>query len=327
MRVLVTGGAGYVGSHAALQLARSGHEPVVFDDLSTGHRRLAQGFELIVGNIGNRAEVAPALRDIDAVMHFAASTEVGESVRNPRKYFENNVAASLSLLEAVLQAGVRLFVFSSSAAVYGPPKSVPIREQSPCAPQSPYGFSKFTIERALESYGAAYGLHSVSLRYFNAAGADEEGRIGECHDPETHLIPRALDAAQSGTELEIFGDDYETPDGTCVRDYVHVTDLARAHVSALSYLEAGGATTALNLGTGQGSSVLEVIRQVEKTTGSEVRRRVVARRDGDPPELVADPSAAATVLAWHAERSLPAMISSAWHWMTLGRKTAMASRS
>lgn len=326
MRVLVTGGAGYVGSHAALQLAADGHTPVLLDNLSTGQRRLAQDFELIVGDVGNRAVVTAALRGVDAVMHFAASTEVGESVRDPRKYFENNIAASISLLEAVLQAGVRFFVFSSSAAVYGTPKSVPIGEQSPCDPDNPYGFSKLAIEQALKSYGAAYGLRSVSLRYFNAAGADEEGRIGECHDPETHLIPRALEAARSGTELEVFGDDYQTPDGTCVRDYVHVTDLARAHVAALSRLSAGGVPAVLNLGTGRGNSVLEVLGKVKQITGRGVRHRIAPRRQGDPPELVADPSAAERVLGWKPQLSLGEMISSAWRWMQRKQEFARASR-
>ena len=326
MRVLVTGGAGYVGSHAALQLAREGHTPVLLDDLSTGFRRLAQGFELIVGDIADRAAVSAALRKVDAVLHFAASAEVGESVRDPKKYFQNNITGSLALLDQVLNARVKYFVFSSTCAVYGRPRSIPIREDAARAAQSPYGFSKLAIEYALESYATAYDLRSVSLRYFNAAGADEEGRSGECHRPETHLVPLALEAARSGAELNIFGDDYDTPDGTCVRDYVHVTDLASAHVSALSYLERGGASTALNLGTGRGSSVLEVVRQVSEVSGRPVRHRVVGRRAGDPPQLVADPSAAAAVLGWRAQRSLKDMVSTAWRWMELDQERATAAR-
>ncbi len=258
MAILVTGGAGYIGSHAARVLRCSGYEVVLYDNLSTGFRRLAQGFELVEGDIADEAKLRPVLARVDAVMHFAAHAYVGESVENPRKYFRNNVLGALSLLNSVLDAGIRRFVFSSTCAVYGIPEQIPITEQTPREPINPYGASKLFFENALEAYSRAYGLRSVQLRYFNAAGADESGEIGEAHDPETHLIPLALAATTAnGPELQICGSDYPTPDGTCVRDYVHVNDLADAHVRALQYLEGGGdekggASLAINLGTGLG---------------------------------------------------------------------------
>ena len=230
----MVGGAGYIGSHAARALWRSGYEAVIYDNLSTGFRRLAQGFELVEGDIADEARLRPVLARVDAVMHFAAHAYVGESVENPRKYFRNNVLAALSLLNSAVDAGIRRFVFSSSCAVYGIPGRIPIFEQTPRQPVNPYGASKLFFENALEAYGRAYGLRSVSLRYFNAAGADESGEIGEMHNPETHLIPLALAAsAANGRALQIYGSDYPTPDGTCVRDYIHVSDLADAHVRAL----------------------------------------------------------------------------------------------
>jgi UDP-glucose-4-epimerase GalE len=331
--ILVTGGAGYIGSHAARALRRSGYEVVIYDNLCTGFRRLAQGFELIEGDIGDAAQLRPALARVDAVMHFAAHSYVGESVENPRKYFRNNVAGALSLLNSVLDAGIRRFVFSSTCAVYGLPKQVPIVEREPREPVNPYGASKLLFENALEAYGRAYGLRSMSLRYFNAAGADESGETGELHDPETHLIPLALAAsADEGPELKIFGSDYPTADGTCVRDYIHVNDLADAHVRALQFLErsdasgkekigertAGAEDTAplaVNLGTGRGHSVLEIIRAVEEATGRPVRRTMGPRRPGDPPALVADPARAQAVLGWTAQRNLADIVSSAWAWM------------
>ncbi len=238
MAILVVGGAGYIGSHAARALRRSGYEVVIYDNLSTGFRRLAQGFELVEGDIADEVRLRPVLARVDAVMHFAAHAYVGESVENPRKYFRNNVAGALRLLNSALDAGIRRFVFSSSCAVYGVPEKIPISEQTPREPVNPYGASKLFFENALEAYGRAYGLRSVSLRYFNAAGGDESGEIGEMHDPETHLIPLALAAsAANAPELQIYGSDYPTPDGTCVRDYIHVNDLADAHVRALQYLE------------------------------------------------------------------------------------------
>ena len=316
MAVLVVGGAGYIGSHAARALRRSGYEVILYDNLSTGHRRLAQGFELVVGDIGDEPKLRSALARADAVMHFAAHAYVGESVGNPRKYFRNNVGAALSLLNATLDAGIRRFVFSSSCAVYGVPRKVPITEETSREPVNPYGASKLFFEHALEAYNRAYGLRSARLRYFNAAGADESGEIGELHDPETHLIPRALAAAAPGSsQLQIFGSDYPTPDGTCIRDYIHVNDLAEAHVLALQRLEKGGDSFALNLGTGRGHSVLEVIRAAEATTGLSVRRRLGPRRPGDPPVLVADVAQSEPVLGWKATRTLAEIVSSAWVWM------------
>jgi len=247
-------------------------------------------------------------------MHFAAYAYVGESVVNPRKYFQNNVAGGLSLLNAAVDSNVRKFIFSSTCAVYGVPVKVPIAEENPRLPVNPYGVSKLMFERALEAYQQAYGLRFVSFRYFNAAGADEEGRAGEEHDPETHLIPSVFEAVHGDRPaLEIYGDDYPTPDGTCVRDYIHVSDLAEAHVLGLEYLEQGN-SAALNLGTGKGHSVREVISTIERVTGREVPKRMAARRAGDPPELVADPSLAEKTLHWKATRSLEQIVATAWKW-------------
>ena len=317
MAILVTGGAGYIGSHAARALRRSGYEVVVYDNLCTGFRRLVQGFELVEGDIADDARLRPILARVDAIMHFAAHAYVGESVSNPRKYFHNNVLAALSLLNSALDAGIRRFIFSSTCAVYGLPDQVPITELEKREPVNPYGASKLFFENALEAYDRAYGLRSVRLRYFNAAGADESGETGELHDPETHLIPLALAATTAhGRELQIFGSDYPTPDGTCVRDYIHVNDLADAHVRALQYLETNGAESlAINLGTGKGNSVLEVIQAAERATGSSVRRKLGPRRAGDPPFLVADPSKAQNVLGWTAKRDLADIVCSAWSWM------------
>ena len=320
----MVGGAGYIGSHAARALRRSGYEVVIYDNLSTGFRRLAQGFELVEGDIADEVRLRPVLARVEAVMHFAAHAYVGESVEDPRKYFRNNVAGALSLLNSAVDAGIRRFVFSSSCAVYGVPEKIPITEQTPREPVNPYGASKLFFENALEAYGRAYGLRSVSLRYFNAAGADDSGEIGEMHDPETHLIPLALAAsAANAPALQIYGSDYPTPDGTCVRDYIHVNDLADAHVRALQYLEThrpeksrdeNGESLAVNLGTGRGHSVLEIIQAVENATGRPVRRTVGPRRPGDPPVLVADPAKAQRVLGWMAKRSLDDIVSSAWRW-------------
>ena len=313
MAILVVGGAGYIGSHAARALRRAGYNVIVYDNLSTGYRRLAEGFELIEGDIADDSRLRPVLARVDSVMHFAAHCYVGESVENPRKYFRNNIEAALNLLNGVLDAGIRRFVFSSTCAVYGEPQKVPITEDNPRQPVNPYGSSKLLFEYALEAYDRAYGLRSARLRYFNAAGADDSGEIGELHDPETHLIPLAL-AATQGSELHIFGTDYPTPDGTCIRDYIHVNDLADAHVKALQHLETGGESVALNLGTGQGNSVLELIQTAEKITGKPVNRKVVPRRPGDPPELVADPARAQKVLGWKATRDLTNIVSTAWNW-------------
>jgi UDP-glucose-4-epimerase GalE len=314
MTILVTGGAGYIGSHAARALRRQGYEVLIYDNLSTGFEFLAGGFELIRGDIQDSRALRPALRRADAVMHFAAHCYVGESVQNPRKYFSNNVEAALSLLNSCVDAGIKSFVFSSTCAVYGTPTTVPMAEDTPRLPVNPYGVSKMFFERALEAYSEAYGLRYASLRYFNAAGADEEGEIGECHDPETHLIPLALAAAGTGAELQVFGSDYPTPDGTCIRDYIHVNDLASAHVKALQHLTKEGSCIAVNLGTGQGHSVMEIIKAVEEVTGKKVPRRIVGRRPGDPPSLVADPAHAQQLLEWKATRSLREIVASAWQW-------------
>ncbi len=320
MRVLVTGGAGYIGSHAVRALAAQGHEAVIYDNLSTGDPRLANGFSLIVGDIRDAHALSAALKGIDAVMHFAALAYVGESMREPRRYFDNNVRAALTLLDTTFDCGIRTFIFSSTCATYGIPDSMPIAESTPQQPVNPYGASKLFLEHARRAYGTAYGLRSVSLRYFNAAGADKSGQVGELHEPETHLIPCALQAAAgSRPEVEVFGNDYPTPDGTCIRDYIHVSDLAEAHVAALEYLAGGGASTALNLGTGVGHSVKEVIATVEEVTGMSLQRRLSERRPGDPPVLVADPSRAQRVLGWKAKRDLRQMVDSAWRWMQLQR--------
>ncbi|MBV8051297.1 MAG: UDP-glucose 4-epimerase GalE [Acidobacteriaceae bacterium] len=313
-RVLVVGGAGYIGSHAARELRHKGYEAIIYDNLSTGHRQLAEGFELIVADISDISKLRPALQRVDAVMHFAACAYVGESVSNPRKYFQNNVVDGISLLNEVIDSGVRKFIFSSTCATYGIPAVVPITEKTPRLPINPYGITKVAFENALAAYSHAYGLRFVSFRYFNAAGADESGAIGEIHDPETHLIPSAFEAIHGErAELEIFGSDYSTPDGTCIRDYIHVNDLAEAHVSGIEYLE-NNPSTALNLGTGQGSSVREVIATIERVTGKRVPQRFAPRREGDPPQLVADPSLAQRVLGWKAKRSLHDIVVTAWKW-------------
>ncbi|MGA7931020.1 MAG: UDP-glucose 4-epimerase GalE [Candidatus Sulfotelmatobacter sp.] len=316
MVVLVVGGAGYIGSHAARTLRRRGHEVVIYDNLSTGHAFLASGFELVRGDIADATTLSAALRRVDSVMHFAAHASVGESVENPRKYFRNNVEGGLVLLNACVDCGVRRIIFSSTCAVYGVPTKVPIPEQTPRQPVNPYGVSKLLFEQALEAYDRAYGLRFASLRYFNAAGADESGDIGELHDPESHLIPSALLAATGARpELELYGTDYPTPDGTCVRDYIHVNDLADAHVSALEHLSGGGNSLALNLGTGRGCSVKEVLNKIEQVTGRGVPTRIAPRRPGDPPALVADPALAEQLLRWKATRSLDDIVTTAWRWM------------
>jgi len=321
MRVVVTGGAGYIGSHAARELARHGHSVLIYDNLSTGHRFLADGFELVEADLRDSAAAESALQGADAIMHFAAHSFVGESVQNPRKYFENNVRSALSFLNVALDAGIKYFIFSSTCAVYGVPRDIPISETAPREPVNPYGASKLLFENALEAYSGAYGLRSVCLRYFNAAGADESGEIGELHDPEPHLIPCALQtAAGMRHHLDIYGTDYPTRDGTCIRDYIHVTDLAKAHVRALEYLAGGGPSTALNLGTGEGHSVLELVSVAEEITGRPIARQICARRPGDPPVLVANASRAYEVLKWKPSRSIRDIVSSAWNWMQVSAR-------
>jgi UDP-glucose-4-epimerase GalE len=316
MKVLVVGGAGYIGSQTAHVLRRAGIEVAIYDNLSTGFDFLAKDFELIVGDVHDDKKLLLTVKQADAVMYFAANHFVGESVTNPRKYFHNNVEGGLSLLNTVLDAGKNTVIFSSTCAVYGSPTKMPITEDLPRLPINPYGVSKMFFEQSLEAYGTAYGLRYASLRYFNAAGADESGEIGECHDPEPHLIPLALRAAAGfGPELQIYGTDYPTPDGTCIRDYTDVIDLAEAHVKALQHLVAGKPSFAVNLGTGQGSSVKEVISTVEEVTGKTVPSRTVPRRPGDPPTLVADPTRAQQLLQWKTTRSLRDSVATAWKWM------------
>lgn len=324
MVVLVIGGAGYIGSHAARALRRAGHEVIIFDNLSTGYESLAKGFELVKGDVLDAAALGRVLPQVDAIMHFAAHAYVGESVTNPKKYFRNNVEGGLSLLNAALDAGVKKIIFSSTCAVYGEPAKVPIEEDIPRQPVNPYGVTKLFFEQALEAYDRAYGFRYASLRYFNAAGADESGEIGELHDPETHLIPLAMRAAAGlGPALEVFGSDYPTPDGTCVRDYIHVNDLASVHVKALEHLAFDKDSFAVNVGTGTGASVQDVISAVEKITGNSVPHKIAPRRPGDPPALVANPAKAQSLLQWKATRGLNEIVSTAWNWEERRRGAAV----
>lgn len=322
MRILVTGGAGYIGAHTAQALAAAGFLPVVLDNLSSGHREAVRWGPLVEADIADREAVAAAIRQhkIRAVLHFAAAIEVGESMQNPFKYFENNVTRTLRLLETLRENQVGAFVFSSTCAVYGPPTRVPITEAEKTGPISPYGETKLMVERLLHWYQEIHGLRFAALRYFNAAGADPSGVIGERHDPETHLIPLVLQAAAGRRpDIAVFGNDYDTPDGTAVRDYIHVCDLAAAHVRALQRLLAGAESMTLNLGTGTGHSVREVIDTAARVTGRPIPVREAARREGDPPRLVADPSKALAVLEWRAERSdLASILRDAWRFHAKG---------
>lgn len=316
--VLITGGAGYIGSHTAKLLARSGFEPIAFDNLTNAHESSVRWGPFVYGDLARPAQIRAALRRyrIQAVVHFAADAYVGESVEAPRKYFRNNVVGTLNLLDAMIDAGVRQLIFSSSCAVYGCPQRVPITEEHPGAPVNPYGESKLIAERTLHWYEQAYGLRWMALRYFNAAGADIEGDLGESHSPETHLIPLVIQAAQRQSPVvKIYGTDYPTPDGTAIRDYIHVSDLANAHVLALKHLRNGGRTAAMNLGTGEGNSVRQIISAVEKISGRSIRARELPRRCGDPAELVANAGKAARVLGWQPTYSgLETIIDSAWRW-------------
>src|SRR5437667_5946183 len=318
MRVLVTGGAGYIGSHTAKVLARSGFEPVVLDNLSTGHRWAAKWGPLIEGDIGDSKLIREVIETyrIQAVVHFAALAYVGESVRRPRQYFETNVSYTLRLLDAMADMWVKHIVFSSSCATYGIPESVPVREDQLQNPINPYGESKRMVERILAWYGQAYGLRWTALRYFNAAGADPDGELGEHHSPETHLIPLAIQAALGEKPaLEIYGTDYPTPDGTAVRDYTHVMDLAEAHVAALRRMLKSQENAAINLGTGSGHSVRQVVAAVERASGRRVPIHEAARRAGDPPELVANPAKARELLGWQPRHSsLENIVQTAWNW-------------
>jgi UDP-glucose 4-epimerase len=317
MNILVTGGAGYVGSHAARLLDQTGHDVWIYDNLSRGHRSAALPGRLVEGELADQARVARLLKEkrIEAVMHFAAFALVGESVSDPALYYQNNVVATLSLLEAVRAANVQRFVFSSTTATYGAPTRIPIREDEPQRPINPYGFTKLAMEQALRDYSSAYGLGYAFLRYFNAAGASADGRLGEDHDPETHLIPIVLQAAMGQRpEVVIFGDDYPTPDGTCIRDYVHVEDLADAHLKALDRLTPG-ARLELNLGVGRGASVREVIEACRRVTGRPIAERMGPRRAGDPPELVADCRRAQQTLGWRPRYTeIEPIVETAWRW-------------
>ena len=317
MKVLLTGGAGYVGSHAAKILQQADHDIWIYDNLSEGHEAAVTEGRLIVGDLMDRELLETTFCDhgIDAVMHFAASCYVGVSVTDPAQYYHNNIVGTLSLLDAMRSQGVDRIVFSSTCATYGVPEVVPITEAEKQAPINPYGFTKLAIEHALADYARAYGLGYAALRYFNASGAAEDGTIGEDHDPETHLIPLVLQVALGQREnIKIFGDDYPTPDGTCIRDYIHVDDLATAHAAALERIELGKGLR-LNLGTGRGASVLEVVEACRKVTGHAIPAQVVARREGDPPELVADASLAREVLDWQAKYTdIESVVASAWGW-------------
>jgi UDP-glucose 4-epimerase len=317
MAILITGGAGYIGSVTAAWLCEAGEDVVILDDLRRGHRAaLPDGAPFHEGRVGDRALVGRIVAEhaVDACIHFAALAYVGESVSKPALYFENNVAEGIALLGALVDGGVRRFVFSSTCATYGEPREVPIPEDHPQSPANPYGWSKLMLERTLASYSEAYGLRSVALRYFNAAGAT--AKLGEHHEPETHLIPLVLDvAAGRRSHVAVFGTDYPTPDGTAIRDYVHVLDLAAAHALALDHLRAGGASDAFNLGTGTGHSVLEVIESARRVTGRAIEARPEGRRAGDPARLVAAGGRSGSVLGWQPRHAdLGEIVESAWRW-------------
>lgn len=316
MNVLVVGGAGYIGSNMVRVLLNQGLNPIVIDNLLTGHPESVDPDRLIIGNVGDSRLLDQVLNDysIDAVMHFAALALVGESVNEPARYYHNNVVATLNLLESMRSSGVKRIVFSSSCATYGIPKQVPISETEFQSPVNPYGFTKLAIERALADYATAYGFGYAALRYFNAAGATEDGMMGEDHQPETHLIPQVLQTALGQkNHISIFGDDWPTPDGTCIRDYIHINDLATAHIAALERIQLGKGIE-VNLGTGRGHSVREVIDICQQVTGLEIPYEYASRRSGDPPQLIADPRQAHSVLDWEAQYDLQQIVETAWKW-------------
>jgi UDP-glucose-4-epimerase GalE len=316
--VLVTGGAGYIGSHAVKALHAAGQRVVVYDNLSAGHREAARFADAFIeGDIHDTARLRAALQDheVNAVMHFAAWLSVGDSVRDPAGYYRNNVIGALSVLDAMVAEGVTCLVFSSTAAVFGNPVDTPITEDHPKHPINAYGETKLAIERTLPHYERAYGLKSVVLRYFNAAGADPDGQLGEDHDPELHVIPRAIDAALGRDTFQIFGDDFETPDGTCLRDYIHVTDLADAHLRALDALRAGGASASYNLGNGRPTSVKDVVRAVARVVGTEVPVTTGPRREGDPGVLFASSDRIKRELGWKPQfEDIDTIVRTAWQW-------------
>lgn len=321
--ILVTGGAGYIGSHCVLALLEQAYKVVIFDNLSTGHLQTIDilknygNVEFLEGDLQNKSDLKKLFTNfkIDAVIHFAAFSQVGESVKNPQKYYLNNVCGTLNLLESMLENNVKKIVFSSTAATYGEPEYTPIDETHPQNPINPYGKSKLMIERILDDYDKAYGLKSVRLRYFNVAGADSKSRIGEWHEPETHLIPNILKSTfNSGKTFELFGDDYPTKDGTCVRDYINVEDLAQAHLLALQYLKNGGNTNYFNLGTNDGNTVKEVFEACEKVCNKKIAVKIQPKRAGDPATLVADNSKAKEILNWTPQRNLTDSIDCAYKW-------------
>jgi UDP-glucose 4-epimerase len=316
--ILVVGGAGYIGSHMVLDLLRAGYPVVTLDNLSRGHRELVPGGEFVAGDMGNPEDLRQVFADypIKAVMHFAAHSLVGESVEQPLVYYRNNVANTITLLEEMDTAGIRHFIFSSTAAVYGEPVKTPIAEDHPCAPTNPYGATKLAVERLLADVSAANGMTWSILRYFNAAGADKSGKVGERHQPETHLIPLVLQVATGEREsIKIFGEDYPTPDGTCLRDYVHVSDLAQAHLLALEHLLQGGANTTYNLGNSTGYSVRQIIDTAREITGHDIPAQVEGRRPGDPAVLIADSGKIRRELGWQpAWEDVSEIIRSAWSW-------------
>ncbi len=318
MKILVAGGAGYIGSHTAKELIKEGFEVVVFDNFSTGKKELLVGGELFEGDLMHKESIKKALgsKNIEAVLHFASLIQVGESYADPRKYYTHNLITSLNLLDAMLEAGVKYFVFSSSAAVYGEPLQNPIPESHPLNPFNPYGQTKFFVEKVIQDYERAYGLKFISLRYFNAAGADPEGHLGELHDPETHLIPNILlFLLGKKKKFEIFGKDFPTKDGTAVRDYIHVTDLAKAHVLSLKKLLKSPQSEFINLGTNKGYSVLEIINKTEEITGEKVLYTESPRREGDVPVLLASREKAEKILGWKLYHSnIETIIETAWNW-------------
>ena len=315
--ILIVGGAGYIGSHQVKYLLKNDYKVIIYDNLSTGFEKLILSDNFIKGDLEDKEKLEETIDKFkpDAVMHFAAFTSVGESVKKPSKYYRNNLVNVINLLDAMVNKGVNNFIFSSSAAVYGVPGNIPITEGETKNPINPYGRTKLMVERVLKDYETAYGLKYTALRYFNAAGADEKGEIGEMHDPETHLIPIVLKTALGERDvLYIFGNDYDTRDGTCVRDYIHVNDLADAHLKALERLFAGGESISLNLGSGEGYSVKEIIDYSKKITGIDFKVDVTDRRAGDPPILVADSSRAEEILGWERKYTLEDIISTAWKW-------------
>lgn len=318
MRVLVVGGAGYIGSHMVKMLLGAGHEVITLDNLSSGHRDAVLGGTFVEGDLADAAFLQGVFAQYqpEAVMHFASFIQVGESVRKPDIYYRNNVTNTLNLLDTMLQFNVKKFIFSSTAAVFGEPDYVPIDEAHPNRPLNPYGRSKWMIEQVLADYDKAFDLRSVCLRYFNAAGADPEGQLGERHDPETHLIPLILQAASGRRDnIHVFGRDYDTPDGTCIRDYIHIVDLCSAHLAALEYLNQGGGSDRFNLGNGAGFSVQEVIDAVQTVSGKPVTVINAARREGDPARLVADAKRAKNMLAWQpVYTDLNTIVAHAWQW-------------